>query len=228
MGYADNNIGRKFHADGTVRHFPGNTIISMINHERDIFAHFLRIRQLFEGSAAAPCVTLLPLSSIHMTVIEGVCDQVRRADHWTSLLAPDCPLAETDTLFEKRFAGVAPMEPVTLRMTSIAFTSAILLRLEPVTQEDAARLKRYRDEVSAALGLRFPNHDSYRFHISMGYFIKEPTPQEEQELRHFAKQANRYIAQHEILMQPEPPLLTFFDDMFCFIPHRIPRDESGR
>lgn len=224
MGYTVNSIGKKFNADGTVRHFPGNTIISMVNPNQEIFAHFLRIRHLLEESPAAPCVTLLPLSSIHMTVIEGVCDQVRQADHWTSLLPPDCSLAETDAFFEERLADVPPLEPVTLRMTHVVFTGAILLRLEPVTQANAARLKRYRNDVSTALGLRFPNHDSYRFHISLGYFTKEPTQREAQALHAFGEQADRYIAQHEILMQAQPPQLMFFDDMFRFVPHRIPRD----
>lgn len=228
MGYADKNIGKKFNANGTVRQFPGNTVISMVNHEQDIFSHFLHIRQLLEETPAAPCVTLLPLSSIHMTIIEGVCDQVRLADHWTSLLPLDCSLAETDALFEERFAGIPPLEPVSLRMTHIVFTGAILLRMEPVTQADAARLRRYRDDVSAALGLRFPDHDRYRFHISLGYFTKEPTQQEERELCAFGERAERYIAQHEILMQADPPLLTFFDGMFRFVPHRIPRDGQGR
>lgn len=224
MGYADRNIGKKFNADGTVRRFPGNTVISMVPHEGEFFPHFLHIRRLFEESAAAPCVTLLPLSSIHMTVIEGVCDQVRLAAHWTSLLPLDCPLSEVDACFESRFPGIPPLAPVSLRMTHVAFTGAILLRMEPVTQADAARLKRYRDDASAALGLRFPDHDRYRFHITLGYFTKEPTQQQAQGLRAFGEQADRYIAQHTLLMRAEPPQLTFFDDMFRFVPHRIPRD----
>ena len=212
MACAQKNIGTKFNADGTVRRFPGNTIISMVNHGKDIFAHFLHIRALLEASRAAACVTLLPLDSIHMTVIEGVCDQVRREGYWTSLLPLDCPLSATDALFEARFAELAPLGPVTLRMSHVVCTGAILLRMEPVTPEDAA------------LGLRFPNHDSYRFHITLGYFTREPSPEQEQALGEFCAQADRYIAQHDILMQAEEPQLTFFDSMFRFEPHRIPRD----
>ena len=224
MACAQKNIGTKFNADGTVRRFPGNTIISMVNHEKDVFAHFLRIRALFEESPAAPCVTLLPLDSIHMTVIEGVCDQVRQEGYWTSLLPLDCPLSATDALFEERFALLAPLGSVTLHMTHVVCTGAILLRMEPVTPADAERLRLYRDAASAALGLRFPNHDSYRFHITLGYFTKEPTAVQAQALSDFCAQADRYIAQHDILMQAEQPVLTFFDSMFRFEPHRIPRD----
>lgn len=224
MAYAQKNIGTKFNADGTVRRFPGNTIISMVNHGKDVFTHFLHVRELFMASPAAPCVTLLPLDSIHMTVIEGVCDQVRRPGYWTSLLPLDCPLSATDALFEARFAELAPLGEVTLRMSHVVCTGAILLRMEPVTPADEARLRAYRDAASAALGLRFPNHDSYHFHITLGYFTKEPTPEQEQALMEFCAQADRYIAEHDILMRAEEPLLTFFDSMFRFEPHRIPRD----
>ena len=224
MACAQKNIGTKFNADGTVRRFPGNTIISMVNHGKDIFAHFLHIRALLEASRAAACVTLLPLDSIHMTVIEGVCDQVRRPGYWTSFLPLDCPLCATDALFEARFAELAPLGKVTLRMSHVVCTGAILLRMEPVTPADEAHLRAYRDAASAALGLRFPNHDSYHFHITLGYFTKEPTPAQEQALTEFCAQADRYIAEHDIRMQAEEPLLTFFDSMFRFEPHRIPRD----
>lgn len=224
MAYAQKNIGTKFNADGTVRRFPGNTIISMVNHGKDVFTHFLHVRELFMASPAAPCVTLLPLDSIHMTVIEGVCDQVRRPGYWTSLLPLDCPLSATDALFEARFAELAPLGEVTLRMSHVVCTGAILLRMEPVTPADEARLRAYRDAASAALGLRFPNHDSYHFHITLGYFTKEPTPEQEQALMEFCAQADRYIAEHDIRMRAEEPLLTFFDSMFRFEPHRIPRD----
>lgn len=224
MAYAQKNIGTKFNADGTVRRFPGNTIISMVNHGKDVFTHFLHVRELFMASPAAQCVTLLPLDSIHMTVIEGVCDQVRRPGYWTSLLPLDCPLSATDALFEARFAELAPLGEVTLRMSHVVCTGAILLRMEPVTPADEARLRAYRDAASAALGLRFPNHDSYHFHITLGYFTKEPTPEQEQALMEFCAQADRYIAEHDIRMRAEEPLLTFFDSMFRFEPHRIPRD----
>ena len=132
--------------------------------------------------------------------------------------------ARAAALFEARFAELAPLGKVTLRMSHVVCTGAILLRMEPVTPADEARLRAYRDAASAALGLRFPNHDSYHFHITLGYFTKEPTPEQEQALMEFCAQADRYIAEHDIRMRAEEPLLTFFDSMFRFEPHRIPRD----
>lgn len=223
MGLTEKNIGGKFQTDGSFRPFPGNTIISMLNHEKEAFQHFLVIRALYEASPAAPCLTLLPLSSIHMTVIEGVCDQVRKPELWTSKLPLDCPLSQVDDLFEERFKTVKPLGEVHMKMTHMVPDIAILMRMEPATAQDAAELKRYRNDMSEALGVRFPNHDDYRFHMTLGYFTKEPSAEQTAALEKFYQDADAYIAGHNIEMRVEQPLLTFFDDMSCFVPHRIPR-----
>lgn len=42
------NIGNKFHADGSVRSFAGNTVISFIDHAAPIFALFCRVRSVLQ------------------------------------------------------------------------------------------------------------------------------------------------------------------------------------
>lgn len=74
------------------------------------------------------------------------------------------------------------------------------------------------------MGLHFPNHDSYFFHISICYYTKDPTPEEEQQLKDFVDEANAYIASKHISFTVQQPELTFFDNMFCFNPFRIPRN----
>ena len=129
-----------------------------------------------------------------------------------------------DDFFEEKFKTIKPLGEVHMRMAHMAGKSGILIRLEPETEADAAELKRYRDEVGAAMGLHFPNHDSYFFHISICYYTKDPTPEEEQQLKDFVDEANAYIASKHISFTVQQPELTFFDNMFCFNPFRIPRN----
>ena len=224
MSISAYNIGTKFNADGSVRFFPGNTIISKIDHNAPVFEEFKKIRQMLADKPVARCVTMLPDDSIHMTVIEGVCHQWRKPELWTSLLPIDCKLSEVDDFFEEKFKTIKPLGEVHMRMAHMAGKSGILIRLEPETEADAAELKRYRDEVGAAMGLHFPNHDSYFFHISICYYTKDPTPEEGQQLKDFVDEANAYIASKHISFTVQQPELTFFDNMFCFNPFRIPRN----
>ena len=217
------NVGSKFNADGSVRFFPGNTVISMIDHGAPVFEQFKNIRAMFKALPASRCMSFMPDESIHMTIFEGVCHQWRRPEAWTTLLPLDCALSETDDLFEQRFARVRPLRPVHMRAQGIAGKGCFLILFAPETEGDAAELKRYRDDLSAAFGLRFPNHDTYGFHISIGYFTKEPTEQECAQIEAFRAAGNAYIAASDIRFVMQPPVLTYFDDMFFFSPTRIPR-----
>lgn len=218
------NVGSKFNADGSVRFFPGNTVISMIDHSAPVFEQFKTLRAMFQALPASRCMTFLPDDSIHMTVFEGVCNQWRKPESWTSRLPLDCTLTETDELFERQFKCVRPLGQVRMVGERIAGVGGFLIRFRPEGEGDAAELRRYRDELSEAFGLRFPNHDTYFFHVSIGYFTKEPTPEECAQIEAFRDEGTRYIQTHDIRFDMQPPRLTFFNDMFCFNPLRIPRN----
>lgn len=221
---AANNIGNKFNEDGTVRFFPGNTIISFVDHSAPIWDHFVAIRSMLTCRQASHCLTLLPDSSIHMTVFEGVCHQWRKPEVWTNKLPLDCKLEETDDLFEQAFKTVKPLGQVNMRVDHVQIgLHGSGVQLQPATEADAAELKRFREECSAALGLRFPNHDTYEYHLSIGYFTKQPTAEEEKELNDYVDHANQYVSAKNIVFTIQQPQLTFFDNMFQFNPFRIPR-----
>ena len=44
---ASRNIGNKFHEDGSVRFFPGNTIISLVDHKAPVWAAQKKSLSLF-------------------------------------------------------------------------------------------------------------------------------------------------------------------------------------
>ena len=72
------------------------------------------------------------------------------------------------------------------------------------------------------MGVRRPNNENYRFHITLGY-TRIVTEGEDDVRRRELK------AQMEALMAQQPEFLTtqaymaYFDDMYAFSPTRIPR-----
>lgn len=217
------NIGCKFDADGSVRFFPGNTVISFIDHGSPMFELFRETRALLKNSIAGECFTFLPDESIHMTVFEGVCDQWREESRWTKLLPITASLEEVDRLFEERFAGVKELGPICMRAARIRPGGGYSIGLEPYGREDAEALKGYRDAMSRAFGLRFPDHDTYGFHISICYGIKPPTEQQEAALDGFEAAANALIAQRSVVFHPAEPCMTYFRNMFRFEKARFDR-----
>jgi len=221
---AARNIGTKFNEDGTPRFYPGNTVISFLDHGTAAWEAFIAIRSMLVCADMSRCATLMPDKSIHMTVFEGVCHNARRPEVWTNHLPLDCRLEETDELMEKAIASVKPLGAVNMRMDHIYLGIGSSIQLVPDTEADAAELKRYRDECAAATGIRFPNHDRYEYHITMCYFTKTPDAKHEAMLEEYKRKAEAYIASKRIIFRAAAPTLTFFDNMFCFNPFRIPRN----
>lgn len=209
-------VGKKFNADGSVRRFRGNTIISKIASDMPVFEHVKRLQDMLRVSAG-DCVTLLPEESYHMTVIEGLCEQVRIPQKWTSLLPLNAELAETDRVLSQAYGTVPPLGRTVMAMDSVRISGGVVyIVLKPNTQGDAANLRDFRDAVSEATGIRFPNHDGYGFHITLAYGIKRPDSGQEAALTAFVEQAGQYIREKQPAFILAKSVFTYFDNMFCF------------
>lgn len=211
-------VGRKFHADGSPRMFPGNTIICFVDPESPIG----RAGQAFQADLArqpfgrkfAP----LPPASFHMTVMELLCDQVRAPERWSSELALDAPLAATDAFFIERAAPIDPPGAIVMAVDTLAHRGGLMITLQPATAAVAAGLRAYRDALAAATGVRAPDHDRYGFHISLAYRLIELEDAEQRALADFAAGWTARVRAAAAEVALGRPTLTFFDDMFRFVP----------
>ena len=97
-----------------------------------------------------------------------------------------------------------------------------IIRVKPADEQSHAQLYSFRERAADAMGVRRPNHENYRFHITLGY-TRIVTEGEAEERRQALK------AKMEELMAQQPEFLTtqaymaYFDDMYAFSPTRIPR-----
>lgn len=211
-------VGKKFHQDGTVRHYPGNTIICYCDPDENAYAQAEWVQQRLMACAFAPKFTLLPLSSMHMTVIQLLCDQARKPEKWSSKLALDAPLMETDTFFLDTVPKV--LTPRNFRMAFKLLwqsSSGISIRLQPADDASHKAIWRYRHAIAQATGVRFPDHDQYEFHISLAYQIMELDAAETDGMQAFRQQVDTHLRQHFDIFDTGEPYLTFFDDMFAFV-----------
>ncbi len=208
-------VGRKFYADGRPRTFAGNTIICFVPPNSHIF--YLRewVQAQIRELAYAHKFALLPPSSFHMTLMELLCDEARVPANWTPWLPLDAPLAQTDQFFINALADIPPPAAMRLRFRETARRS-FAIDLEPADRETDQVLRRYRDQVAEATGVRFADHDSYQFHISLAYRLIELTDEEEDGLTQMLAHINQHLHENFGLFQPPAPQLAFFDDMFHF------------
>ncbi len=219
------NIGRKFNSDGSIRFFPGNTIISKVKEDSTIYSVIKEISKTFQTADKGGKYGFLPMDSFHMTMIQGVCDVDRKQELWSRYLPLDMPLEKVDDFFEKKYKEVSKMPETRMRFDYIDLSNkTILVRFQPENSEFAGNLKQFRDEVSEKLGVRFPDHDNYGFHISIAYQLWEMTEEEEKEIHKACGELSQNLEKNRPVFSLRQPELTFFDNMYIFHSHRIPRN----
>lgn len=218
------NIGRKFNEDGSVRFFPGNTLICKIKEGSAVYPLLTAISDQYKALTGAHKYAFLPPESFHMTMIQGVCDQDRRKALWSRYLPLDTPLEAVDDYFEEQFKSVPRLAETRMRFDYIDYSKdIIIIWLVPDSDGDTENLKRYRNQVSEALGIRFPDHDSYGFHISIAYKLWKLTEEEEREISYITEQLNQRCRAEFPSFILNPPEITYFKDMFYFSSERIER-----
>ena len=126
--------------------------------------------------------------------------------------------------FEQQFSRAKPLGQVKMVFDRVdTERDIIIVRFGPAAETDRKRMEEYRSELSELLGIRFPDHDSYGFHVSVAYKLWKLEPEEEAAVEQVRDQWNKTCSVSRpsfLLPQPE---LTFFENMFEFRSQRFKR-----
>lgn len=217
-------IGKKFYEDGSVRRYPGNTVVADILPGNPAYDVMCRLRQMVVDMELQSHIILLPEDSYHMTVLQGVNDQVRKATHWPADLPPDAPMTQADDFVSKAFLETGLPGPARMRFDTVVIgTGACIIRLRPADEAQSKLLWDFRNRAADRLGLRLPGHDTYRFHISLGYVRVIPEGEAAERVVQLKEKINAHIATQPAFCTGVP-YMAYYDDMYAFSPTRIPRD----
>lgn len=214
------HVGEKFHEDGSVRAYPGITVICFADSASPIYQAGERVQQQLMAAPYKHKFALLPPSSFHMTIFSLTNDQQREPAYWSSRLPLDTPLVEADQFFISTVPTVPAPPPFRMCMTHLGDLRAHVLtfRLSPADDATDAALYTYRNALADATGVRYPYHDLYPFHLTLAYQLMHL---DDEETRAYADLRLRLADELRCevgVFEPEAPLLTFFDDMFRFEP----------
>lgn len=209
-------VPAKFDTEGRVQHFPGNTIICHLSPESPLFEALLPLYRELEAENPDTLITLLPPSSWHMTVFEGVCDQVRKPGFWPSDLPMDAPLEDCNADYSRKLQkfNLGFDAPFRLRIDGyLPRVNGIGLHLNPASASQESELRGLRDRLSDTLQIRHPSHEAYAFHLSIAYFIRFPS---EQESAWLEAKLTEYLAKLPREFDLGLPEFCYFDTMFEF------------
>lgn len=217
-------VGRKFYPDGRVHPFRGNTVVCHLDQQgpnSDFFYALLDIYRQLPAQRFWHKITPLPPSSYHMTIFGGANDPDRKPEIWPRDIPLDTPIDECSRILGDRLkaAAIGTVAPLRLRIDETPMVQGELpmtIRLLPIDDAENKRLRDLRDRLSDIFGIRSPNHDRYRFHVTLAYLIRhlaraEQKAFEEAYAHHHADLAKRFPVVE--IGQPEYCLM---DDMFAF------------
>lgn len=213
------DVGRKFAADGRVLPFAGNTIICHLPQQgehSEAFDALLDIYRDFPAHGWMRKVTALPPSSYHMTVFGGANDKARRYPLWPAGLPLDMSMDACNAILAERLAAlrmegdtppyrmkVNPAEPAPNE-------TPLTIRLLPADSETEQRLRHLRDRLSQVTGIREPDHERYRFHITLGYQF---APMSDAEVTSYRADLARWKAE----LSQKVPIITLGAPEFCLL-----------
>lgn len=213
------DVGRKFAADGRVLPFAGNTIICHLPQQgagSEAFDALLDVYRALPGEPWARKVTALPPSSYHMTIFGGANDKARRYPLWPAGLPLDMPMADCDRILGERLRAFRLGDeagPYRMRVNMEAPPASetpLTVRLLPADDAMEARLRRLRDRLAEVTGIREPDHDRYRFHITLAYQVAPLTPEEEDAWR-------RSLAAWKAMIARRAPIITLGNPEYCLL-----------
>ncbi|MEY8462956.1 DUF1868 domain-containing protein [Streptococcus merionis] len=207
----------KFKENGDFNHFPGNTIVANLYGNEEVMKLVEIIQTEYRKLPFIDKFTLTQQGSIHMTVIELLCDRNRLSEYWSKDLSLELPIDEVSDYFAEKLP-IFPLTDEKLVMRTTAMGSQNIL-VEPADTKTADRLAEIREYVSEHAGVRFPNHDNYQFHISVGYLRENLTEEEEALFSEVKEKLSRILLEKLPTISINRVDYTVFDDMTRFTPY---------
>ncbi len=211
-------LGRRFDRKGNFLPEPGNTVVCHIVEGSKTEQALIEARQRYMAMPEAAKLSLTPLSSLHMTLFQGIIEYRRNQPFWPADVDPETPIDTMTDLFLERLRAFPGGKPFNVRVTDAEPEGLVL---EGVTAQDRGELQRWRDALSEVFGYRHPNHDSYVFHITLSYVIERLDASMLPQWQQMLDTLRNDLAARLPVLELRPPAFCAFRDMTHFEELRV-------
>lgn len=216
-------IGKKFAEDGSANRYPGNTVVSDATPETLAYKVMSQCLAMLKDAGLAQLFIPLPEDSYHMTVIRGVNDLVREAAFWPAALPMDASMEAADDYMASAIGSVPHPGAMRMRFGEAKINAEdFRISMLPADEAQEKALRRYRDQVAEAVGLRLPGHDAYTFHITLAYTWRLPDEAQQKLIDGLKMKMDELLAKQPVV-ELHPPHAAFYRDMLSFSAERVAR-----
>ena len=160
------HLGRRYDESGRFLPEPGNTVVCHLEPGSATEKAMIEVRRRMLAMPEADHLAFTPVSSLHMTLFQGIIEYRRALPYWPADMALDTPIEAMTELYCTRLAGFRGAGPFRIRTIDIVPTG---FTVAGATPQDEKSLAAWRDALADRFGYRHPDHDAYEFHITLAY-----------------------------------------------------------
>lgn len=212
------HLGTRYDLSGVFQYEPGNTIVCHVPEGSQTQRAMVVARQKYLEMPEARQFTFTPVSSLHMTLFQGVIEYRRTQPHWPAGIALDTPIDEMTEIMRERLKAFSMRDPFKVAVIK-ARPSGLLV--DGATEADRKTMREWRNVLADLFGYRHPDHDTYAFHITFTYVIErladEALPRWQAMLDEVAAELRAEVP----VLELRPPAFCSFDDMNHFEELRV-------
>ncbi|MBO9100263.1 MULTISPECIES: DUF1868 domain-containing protein [unclassified Rhizobium] len=207
------HLGRRFDLSGTFQYEPGNTIVCHVVDGSETQQALIDARAKYLAMPEAGQFTFTAMSSLHMTLFQGIIEYRRDRQFWPADLPTDMPIDEMTEVMGERLKAFSMRDPFKVSVTR-ARPSGLLV--DGATAEDRRIMRAWRDAFADLLGYRHPDHDTYAFHITFAYVIERLSDEALPRWQQLLDEIGSDVRERCPILELRPPAFCAFDDMNHF------------
>jgi hypothetical protein len=207
------HLGTRYRKIGGFLPESGNTIVCHPVRGSKTQQVLIDAREKYLAMPEAPQFLFTPITSLHMTLFDCVIETERKQDRWPDDIPLETPMDDMTELLAARLEGFSISDPFNVAIIE-ARPSGLLL--EGATESDRKVMRAWRDAFANLLGLRQPNHEEYKFHMTFAYAVErledEALPRWQAMLDEVADDIRREAP----VLEFNPPAFCVYEDMNHF------------
>lgn len=207
------HLGTRYDTSGDFLPEPGNTVVCHLVEGSASEAAILDVRERMRAMPDADRLALTPVSSLHMTLFQGIIEYRRRLPYWPSDVPLDTGIDDMTGLYLRRLQGFQGCGPFNVKVVEVVPTG---LTVAGASEEDRRILKAWRDALSVPFGYRHPDHDTYVFHITFAYQVRRLADERASAWRDLFEDCLSFLDREAPVIELRPPAFCSFKDMKHF------------
>jgi hypothetical protein len=207
------HMGTRYGKRGGFLREPGNTVVSHVAKGSETERVLIDIRDGYLDMPEADKLLLTPVTSLHMTLFQGIIEYRRKPGFWPADLPLDTPIDDMTEMMAARLEGFQAPDPFSVIVSG---ADPAGLTVEGRREEDRRAMRAWRDAFADLLGYRHPNHDTYVYHITFAYPIERLSDAALPAWQSLLDDIPGRIAARVPELELTPPAFCVFEDMNHF------------